>query len=73
MFIDFQLLILCVEIFFFLVLFLPFVIRMMSDYKVEMINDGMQEFYVDFHGPSESKSSIPLYLFYFIYFPYIYI
>ncbi|KAF5464297.1 hypothetical protein F2P56_014384 [Juglans regia] len=27
---------------------------MMGDYKVEMINDGMQEFYVDFHGPSES-------------------
>ncbi|KAH7513101.1 hypothetical protein FEM48_Zijuj12G0160700 [Ziziphus jujuba var. spinosa] len=27
---------------------------MMSDYKVEMINDGMQEFYVDFHGPSDS-------------------
>ncbi|XP_008438029.1 ubiquitin-conjugating enzyme E2-23 kDa isoform X2 [Cucumis melo] len=27
---------------------------MMSDYKVEMINDGVQEFYVDFHGPSES-------------------
>ncbi|KAK1308122.1 Ubiquitin-conjugating enzyme E2 4 [Acorus calamus] len=27
---------------------------MMSDYKVEMINDGMQEFYVDFNGPSES-------------------
>ncbi|XP_042479380.1 ubiquitin-conjugating enzyme E2 5-like isoform X1 [Macadamia integrifolia] len=27
---------------------------MMSDYKVEMINDGMQEFYVDFHGPNES-------------------
>ncbi|KAB1214346.1 Ubiquitin-conjugating enzyme E2 5 [Morella rubra] len=26
---------------------------MMSDYKVEMINDGMQEFYVDFHGPSD--------------------
>ncbi|CAL5427444.1 unnamed protein product [Camellia sinensis] len=24
---------------------------MMSDYKVEMINDGMQEFCVDFHGP----------------------
>lgn len=23
--------------------------RMMSDYKVEMINDGMQEFYVHFH------------------------
>ncbi|KAM1294670.1 hypothetical protein ACFX13_014967 [Malus domestica] len=27
---------------------------MMSDYKVEMINDGMQEFYVDFNGPKES-------------------
>ncbi|GAB4844504.1 Ubiquitin-conjugating enzyme E2 4 [Ancistrocladus abbreviatus] len=27
---------------------------MMSDYKVEMINDGMQEFYVEFHGPSDS-------------------
>ncbi|CAN4127344.1 unnamed protein product [Withania somnifera] len=25
----------------------------MSDYKVEMINDGMQEFYVEFHGPKE--------------------
>jgi len=31
------------------------VIRMMSDYKVEMINDGMQEFFVEFHGPKESK------------------
>lgn len=28
--------------------------RMMSDYKVEMINDGMQEFFVDFHGPNDS-------------------
>ncbi|CAH1418996.1 unnamed protein product [Lactuca virosa] len=27
---------------------------MMSDYKVEMINDGMQEFYVHFHGPADS-------------------
>ncbi|KAJ7952280.1 Ubiquitin-conjugating enzyme, E2 [Quillaja saponaria] len=27
---------------------------MMTDYKVEMINDGMQEFYVHFHGPKES-------------------
>ncbi|XP_010658145.1 ubiquitin-conjugating enzyme E2 4 isoform X1 [Vitis vinifera] len=27
---------------------------MMSDYKVEMVNDGMQEFYVDFHGPGDS-------------------
>ncbi|KAG5538353.1 hypothetical protein RHGRI_019065 [Rhododendron griersonianum] len=32
---------------------------MMSDYKVEMINDGMQEFYVHFNGPSDSKSSYP--------------
>ncbi|XP_042462321.1 ubiquitin-conjugating enzyme E2-23 kDa-like isoform X1 [Zingiber officinale] len=27
---------------------------MMSDYKVEMLNDGMQEFFVDFHGPNDS-------------------
>lgn len=27
---------------------------MMSDYKVEMVNDGMSEFYVEFHGPRES-------------------
>ncbi|XP_051231037.1 ubiquitin-conjugating enzyme E2-23 kDa isoform X2 [Lolium perenne] len=27
---------------------------MMSDYKVDMINDGMQEFYVHFHGPNDS-------------------
>ncbi|XP_050385304.1 ubiquitin-conjugating enzyme E2-23 kDa [Argentina anserina] len=27
---------------------------MMSDYKVDMINDAMHEFYVDFHGPRES-------------------
>ncbi|XP_057977556.1 ubiquitin-conjugating enzyme E2-23 kDa-like isoform X2 [Malania oleifera] len=27
---------------------------MMSDYKVETVNDDMQEFYVDFHGPAES-------------------
>ncbi|XP_073027059.1 ubiquitin-conjugating enzyme E2-23 kDa-like [Primulina eburnea] len=27
---------------------------MMTDYKVEMINDGMQEFNVEFHGPKDS-------------------
>ncbi len=27
---------------------------MMSDYKVEMINDGMHEFYVHFNGPNDS-------------------
>ncbi|KAG8382211.1 hypothetical protein BUALT_Bualt05G0053100 [Buddleja alternifolia] len=27
---------------------------MTTDYKVEMINDGMQEFYVEFHGPKDS-------------------
>ncbi|KAL1549839.1 Ubiquitin-conjugating enzyme E2 4 [Salvia divinorum] len=27
---------------------------MMSDYKVEMMNDGMQEFYVHFHGPADT-------------------
>ncbi|ONM06159.1 Ubiquitin-conjugating enzyme E2 4 [Zea mays] len=29
---------------------------MMSDYKVEMVNDGMQEFFVEFKGPAESNS-----------------
>ncbi|KAF3335230.1 ubiquitin-conjugating enzyme E2 4-like protein [Carex littledalei] len=27
---------------------------MMRDYKVEMVNDGIHEFIVDFHGPKES-------------------
>ncbi|KAL8150421.1 hypothetical protein V2J09_020229 [Rumex salicifolius] len=27
---------------------------MMSDYKVEMADDGMQEFFVEFHGPNNS-------------------
>ncbi|RYR30090.1 hypothetical protein Ahy_B01g054918 isoform B [Arachis hypogaea] len=27
---------------------------MMSDYTVEMINDGLSEFNVEFHGPKES-------------------
>jgi len=30
--------------------------RMMSDYKVEMVNDGMQEFFVEFKGPTESNN-----------------
>lgn len=29
--------------------------RMMSDYKVETINDGITEFNVEFHGPKESN------------------
>ena len=29
-------------------------IRMMSDYNVETINDGLNEFNVEFHGPKES-------------------
>lgn len=32
-----------------------FLLRMMTDYKVEMINDGVQEFHVEFHGPKESN------------------
>ncbi|BBN19903.1 ubiquitin-conjugating enzyme E2 H [Marchantia polymorpha subsp. ruderalis] len=27
---------------------------MMSDYKVELVNDGMSEFHVEFHGPKDS-------------------
>ncbi|KAG0448937.1 hypothetical protein HPP92_027561 [Vanilla planifolia] len=33
---------------------MDFMKLMMSDYKVETINDGMQEFYVEFHGPKDS-------------------
>jgi hypothetical protein len=31
---------------------------MMSDYKVEMVNDGMQEFFVEFKGPAESTNPL---------------
>ena len=41
------------------------IIRMMSDYKVETINDGMQEFFVEFHGPKDSKFLQPFVSFYF--------
>jgi len=27
----------------------------MSDYKVELVDDNMQEFFVEFHGPEDSK------------------
>jgi hypothetical protein len=30
--------------------------RMMSDYTVETINDGLNEFNVEFHGPKESTT-----------------
>lgn len=30
---------------------------MMSDYEVTLVNDSMQEFYVIFKGPQESKSA----------------
>lgn len=28
---------------------------LMSDYEVTLVNDNMQEFYVRFHGPSDSE------------------
>lgn len=28
---------------------------MMSDWKVEMVEDNINEFYVEFRGPSDSK------------------
>ena len=31
---------------------------MMSDYEVTLVNDNMQEFYVIFKGPTESKSMV---------------
>lgn len=30
----------------------------MSDYKVELVNDNMQEFFVEFHGPDDSNDSV---------------
>nr|AFK33447.1 unknown [Lotus japonicus] len=33
---------------------MDFMKLMMSDYKVETINDDMQEFFVEFHGPKNS-------------------
>lgn len=38
-----------------------FIIRMMSDYAVETINDGINEFNVEFHGPKESMLYSPLF------------
>ena len=32
----------------------------MSDYEVTLVNDNMQEFYVRFHGPTESESELLL-------------
>lgn len=32
----------------------------MSDYEVTLVNDNMQEFYVRFHGPSDSKWGLNL-------------
>jgi hypothetical protein len=29
---------------------------MMSDYKVEMVSDGMKEFFAEFKGPAESNN-----------------
>jgi hypothetical protein len=34
---------------------LPFASRLMSDWKVELIEDNISEFYVDFGGPKDSK------------------
>jgi hypothetical protein len=31
--------------------------KMMSDYMVEMVNDGIQEFFVEFWGPNEVRGS----------------
>jgi ubiquitin-conjugating enzyme E2 H len=31
---------------------------LMSDYEVTLVNDNMQEFYVRFHGPTDSNYRI---------------
>ena len=33
---------------------------LMSDYEVTLVNDNMQEFYVRFKGPEDSKSISPV-------------
>jgi ubiquitin-conjugating enzyme E2 H len=33
---------------------------LMSDYEVTLVNDNMQEFYVRFKGPEESKLGHPV-------------
>lgn len=33
---------------------LPLVCRLMSDWRVEMVNDDMHEFFVEFPGPDDS-------------------
>ena len=30
----------------------------MSDYEVNLVNNNMQDFYVRFHGPAESKCHV---------------
>lgn len=30
----------------------------MSNYEVNLVNDNMQEFHIQFHGPSDSKNII---------------
>ena len=37
--------------------FVAYLLRMMSDYKVETINDGLSEFNVMFNGPKDSMLS----------------
>jgi len=39
----------------------------MSDYEVTLVNDNMQEFYVRFHGPKDSKQITFIYYLLFIY------
>jgi hypothetical protein len=39
--------------------------RMMSDYKVDTVNDDLQMFYVTFHGPTDSNSLFAFFFFFF--------
>lgn len=29
--------------------------RLMGNYEVQLVNDSMQEFYIKFHGPTDSN------------------
>jgi len=39
---------------------------MMSDYKVDTVNDDLQMFYVTFHGPTDSNSLFAFFFFFFL-------
>lgn len=52
---------LCIHFIISLINMISFIVRMMSNYAVETINDGINEFNVEFHSPKESMLYTPLF------------